>query len=134
MLRLLRSADDVESVIKDWQPAPTLPAHLKELMRQAGFAAKDLISQSKLDRVYAYQILKGIRKPGKDTLLAIAFGLRLSLGETQRLLSIGGRSTLYPRVRRDAILIFCLEHGLSQGKADEKLAAAGELPLFKGLD
>ncbi|MDR1541019.1 MAG: helix-turn-helix domain-containing protein [Clostridiales bacterium] len=133
MLRLLRNADEVEGIIKDWQPQPMLPAHLKELVKLSGLTFRELIFQANLDRTYAYQILKGTRKPGRDMLLAVAFALRLNLKATQRLLCIGGRSALYPRVRRDAILIFCLEHGLNYDEAEEKLEAAGEVPLFKGL-
>jgi transcriptional regulator with XRE-family HTH domain len=133
MLSLLRNADKLEGIINNWQPQPTLPAHLKELLKQSSLTIKELISRANLDRTYAYQIIKGTRRPGRDMLLAIAFGLRLNLKATQRLLSIGGRNTLYPRIRRDAILIFCLEHGLNYDEAEAKLEAADEIPLFKGF-
>ena len=66
-----------------------------------------------MDKGYAYQIFRGERAPSRDILLKIAIGLSATLEETKMLLQLGGKSELYPRVKRDAAILFCLEKGYS---------------------
>lgn len=46
-------------------------------------------------------------------LLQTAILFHLDYAKTQRLLKIGKREVLYPRVRKDALTIFALENNLS---------------------
>lgn len=43
-----------------------------------------------------------------------------------RLLRRAGHSELYCKVRRDAVIIFCLEHGYSRFECDDELFRLGE--------
>ncbi len=90
-----------------------LSAYLAELMEKHGVTKTELIERANLERGYAYQILRGERAPSRDRLLQIAIGLCATLDETQRLLKLGGKGELYPRVRRDAAIIFCIGKGYS---------------------
>ena len=56
--------------------------------------------------------------------------LGLSLKETQRLLAVGGCGALYPRVRRDAAVIFALNQKMSLLQAEELLSSLPERSLF----
>ena len=58
--------------------------------------------------------------------LQLAFALGLTLKEADRLLQAAGASGLYCKDRRDAIIIFCLDHGYSLQKTDEELYRFGE--------
>ena len=58
---------------------------------------------------YIYQIFDGKRSAGRDVMLRIAFGMQLSVEDTQRLLTLSGNSSLYPKIRRDAALIYALD-------------------------
>ena len=72
------------------------------------------------------QVFQGTRRPSRDTAIALAFGLGCSLREAQRLLRRAGHSELYCKVRRDAVIIFCLEHGYTQFECDDELFRLGE--------
>lgn len=61
------------------------------------------------------------RTPKRDKLLALAFGLRLDLDETQRMLKIGGAGALYPRIKRDSVIIFAIKERLSLIDCNELL-------------
>lgn len=63
-----------------------------------------------LDRAYVYQIFSGEKTPSRDKLIAIAFGLKLSDDETQKMLKISGNRELYARDKRDALILFALQH------------------------
>ena len=58
--------------------------------------------------------------------------LRLSLKETQRLLAVGGCGALYPRVRRDAAVIFALNQHMTLLETEELLSSLPERSLYIG--
>jgi hypothetical protein len=103
----------------------TLKNHLDELIFQKELNIPDIIRDSELDKGYVYQIFSGKRTPSRDKLIAIAFGMHLSLDETQKLLKISGNKELYSRQKRDAILMFAFNKNLKIHEADELLSARG---------
>ncbi|HWP21137.1 MAG TPA: helix-turn-helix transcriptional regulator [Candidatus Cryosericum sp.] len=87
--------------------------YLDSLMEAHQISKTNLIIRANMDKGYAYQIFRGERAPSRDILLKIAIGLTATLEETKMLLQLGGKSELYPRVKRDAAILFCLEKGYS---------------------
>ncbi len=51
--------------------------------------------------------------------------------KTQRLLRLAGVSELWPKVRRDAIVIWSIKEGLSREECDDELWRLGEKTLFR---
>ncbi|UKI23837.1 MAG: hypothetical protein L6V88_05675 [Anaerotruncus sp.] len=51
------------------------------------------------------------------------------MDECQEALRISGRSALYPRIKRDAIILFAISNGYSIYQLAELLQNAGEEPL-----
>ena len=70
-----------------------------------------VILAAQIDRTYGHQLFNGTRRPSRDKTIQIALALGLSVEETQKLLQAAGKSALYPRLKRDAVLIFCLKNG-----------------------
>lgn len=68
----------------------------------------DVIDKSNLNKSYVYQIFNGKRTPSRDKVIALAFGLGLDADETQQLLRQAGYRSLYPRDKRDALLLFAI--------------------------
>ncbi len=87
--------------------------YLETLMEAHSISKTNLIIRANMDKGYAYQIFRGERAPSREVLLKIAIGLSATLEETKMLLQFGGKSELYPRVKRDAAILFCLEKGYS---------------------
>ena len=67
--------------------------------------------------------------PGRDKIIRLILTMQLSVDECQEALRISGRSALYPRIRRDAIILFAISNGYSIYQLSELLADAGEEPL-----
>lgn len=88
----------------------TLSEYLMALLKQRSFRRSDVVRDSGLEKAYVYQIFKGEKKPSRDKLIAITFGLHLSVEETQRTLKLGGYSELYARLTRDAVILFAVSH------------------------
>ena len=103
----------------------TLSEYLMLLLRQKKLKRADVIRDSHLEHAYVYQIFSGEKRPSRDKLIAIAFGLHLNAEETQRMLRLGGCSELYARIGRDAVILFAVSRGISIGETDELLDANG---------
>lgn len=86
----------------------------------------DLVKLSGIDRTYAYQILRGDRNPTRDKVIQFAIGMSSGLDDAQRLLRAAHHSALYPRIKRDAAIIFCLNHNLSIVETQQLLDKIGE--------
>ena len=86
---------------------------LSALLEEKGLSRSQVIRSASLNTIYGHQIFSGARTPSRDKLLAIAFGMSLSLEETNTLMKRQGYPMLYPRHRRDAVIIYSLLHGLS---------------------
>lgn len=99
----------------------TLSEYLSLLLYQKGLRITDVVKDSKLTKSYVHQIFNGEKKPSRDKLIAIAFGLHLDKEETQRMLKLGGCSELYARVARDAVILFAIQRGMSIAATDDLL-------------
>lgn len=108
----------------------TLSEFLHRLLEEYHTAKNEVIRRSGLNQIYGYQIFAGTKSPSRDKLLALAFGFPLSLQDTQRLLRLAGHSELYPRSRRDSILLFGLKHQLTVPEMDDLLFDQQEATLL----
>ena len=86
----------------------TFSEYLMMLLEQNELKRADVVRDSGLEKAYVYQIFDGEKKPSRDKLIALAFGLHLNVEETQRMLKLGGCSELYARTKRDALILFCI--------------------------
>ena len=112
--------------------APSCAQALRNLLDRADISASDWITATDISRSYGYQILRGERIPGRDILLRTALALHLSVEEAQRLLTLGGCAALYPRLRRDAAVIFALNQSLSLLETERLLSSLPERSLYAG--
>ena len=93
----------------------SLADYLHELLAAKGLKRADVYRASGLNSTVVYDAFSGKSRLGRDNALMVAFGLGCSLRETQRLLKLAGAAELYPKVRRDAIIIWCIDRGMSRG-------------------
>lgn len=103
-----------------------LVAFLNSKLEESGFKRSEVVHRAHLNDTYGYQIFKGTRNPKRDKVLALAFALGLNYHDTQLALSLGDVGNLYPRNRRDAIIICCLDKKCSLSQVDDELYRYGE--------
>lgn len=103
----------------------SLSEHLNMLLSEKNLHKTNIIHDSLLDRVYVYQIFSGRKFPSRNKLIALAFGMHLSVDETQRLLKISGNRELYAREQRDAIILFALHRDMTISDTNELLFERG---------
>ena len=71
---------------------------------------EQLIRRANLDKSFGHQLFKGKRKPSRDTVIQLAFAMELDVAETQEMLKVARKSLLYPRIKRDTVIIYCLHN------------------------
>lgn len=123
---LLSAPDPVKFADKHHLSARTMPGYLQQLLDEKGLKRSDVIRATGLNETFGYQIFMGSRGATRNKVLQLAFAMALSIKEADRLLKAAGTNELYCKNRRDAIIIFCLDHGCSLQQTDEELYRFGE--------
>lgn len=127
LLDQLLSAPCVEDYLASNElPQRSLSEYLQALLEEKGLARAKVIHEADLNETYGYQIFMGQRQPGRDKLLALTFAMGLDARQTNRVLKLAGHNELYVKNRRDAIIMFCLDKGMSVRAVNEELYRFGE--------
>lgn len=128
--QLLASATPEAYLLQTKLPDRSLADYAQQLLTEKHLRKSDVIRASGLNTTFAYQVFQGTRNIGRDNAIMLALGLRCTLQETQRLLRLAGVSELWCKVRRDAVIIFCIEHGMTRAECDDELYRLGEDTLL----
>lgn len=107
----------------------SLSDYLNQLLAEKGLRRVDVVRAAGINETFGYQIFKGQRSPSRDKVLQLAFAMGCDLIETNRLLKAAGVNELYCKDRRDAIIIFCIDHEYTLQRTDEELYRFGEKTL-----
>lgn len=113
----LLKSNNIDEYMKDnaeYMIDGTLAKHLDELLEEKDLTKAEVIRASQLNEIYAYQIFAGTRMPSRDKLICLCFGMKLTVEETQQLLKAARFAPLYPKNKRDSIIIYALnnEYGI----------------------
>ena len=106
---------------KDYMIKDNLSKMLCDLLCEKNLRKSQVIRDSELSEVYAYQIFSGVRVPERNKLLCLCMGMKLNLDETQTLFKCAGYSNLYVKLPFDSIIIYGICKGLSVPQTNELL-------------
>lgn len=81
----------------------------------------ELIRLADIDRTYGYQILNGTKSPSRNNIIKLCIAAKLDLKGIDTALAIGNECKLYPRRKRDSLIIFGINKGLSLADMNEFL-------------
>lgn len=104
--------------------------YLEDLLVHKSMTKSDIVSRTQLSRSYIYKIFSGEKTPSRDKLLQITFSLQATLEETNQLLKLFEHSNLYPKIKRDSIIIFAIEKQKDIYELNELLIENKEKPVF----
>lgn len=110
---------------EDEMQRPDFCRMLKELCLERQLSPAQVIDRSQIERTYGHQLFNGTRRPSRDKVLQLAIGAGLGVPETQKLLRAAGKSALYPKLKRDAVILFGLQKGYSILAVQDTLSAYG---------
>lgn len=123
----LQHAPSLDGYLASHEPGDrTLADYLNGFLASKRLERASVVRMANLNETFGYQIFKGDRHPSRDKVLQIAFAMALDVRETNRALALADVGALTPKSRRDAIIIFCIDHGCSLQKVNEELYRFGE--------
>ncbi len=103
---------------------------LNHMILKQRISKSALARQSGMSEVYLHQVFSGRRTPSRTRLLCMCFGLQATVEEAQVLLKQCGYAPLYPKNRRDAILLYGLSHKETLFQINDTLFDEGEETLY----
>ncbi len=105
-------------------------AVIAEMIQKKKIPKSALAKKAGMSGVYLYQILSRQRTPSRDRLICLCIGLQATLDETQDLLKQSRQATLYPKEKRDAVIIYGIMNKLELFEINDLLFDAGEKTLI----
>ena len=107
--------------------------YLRLWCKRQGLVPEQVIRRANLEKSFGHQLFSGKRNPSRDTVLQLAFALEADVAQTQELLRVARKSTLYPRIKRDTVIIYCLHNHVSLVDTEIILEELG-LPILGGKE
>lgn len=130
LMNILMSKEDLPQYIEENSNEflqSSLCQYLNQLQTEHGLKKGDIIADALVERSYGYQIFSGRKEmPSRDVLISFALAMKLTLDETQSLLRIAHMAMLYPRVKRDSIILHSIARHESVIQCNTALESFGE--------
>ena len=136
LLRLRCKERRLENILQRTESAYlhiTFADYLSDWCRDHQEVPEQIIRRANLEKSYGHQLFSGKRKPSRDTVIQLAFALHANVAEAQEMLKITRKSLLYPRIKRDTVIIYCLHNHVSLVDTEIILHDLG-LPILGGKD
>ena len=96
-----------------------------DVVNNSGMSKSDIINKSDFGYVYFYDVINGRKIPSTDKIVRLALAMKMTLEQCQTALKYSGKSPLYPRLKRDSILIFAINHNYDIYQTTELLLNEG---------
>ena len=132
LLQRLFKTTNIKSFIKRYdKQIAYMPfnAYLANLCEMRDTVPERVIKKSGIERTYGHQLFSGRRKPSRDKVIQLAFGFDMDYDEIQEFLKTARKSLLYPKIKRDAVIIYALKRKLSIDSVQATLLEL-ELPVL----
>lgn len=125
-----------DSFPEDWDEFldDDIRTFFENLLSETGQKKSDIIRKANLSRTYGYQIMEGRRLGKRDYYLQIAIAMSLDLRTTQRMLSVTRCGSLHPLIKRDAAVIFAINHGYDNYQTYDFMTSLDLTPLSDGTE
>ena len=130
LIRGARSAQEV-TAIHGTQEEQSFKDLLYDLKVQKGLTPKEMIRRCGIERSYFYHILNGVKHPSRNVVLRLCLSAEADVQQANRLLRLADTPSLYAKVRRDALLIYALQHKYSMEQTNQMLREQEEAPLIR---
>jgi len=98
---------------------------LAMLIINSGKPKTKIVADACISEPYLYNLLRGEKRPTRNSVIKLAFGLELTLETTQRFLMLAGYRNFYERHKRDALLKYAFLNNMNILEADTLLMEYG---------
>lgn len=128
-----KTTDDFEKDLKNMKDASELKRHfeqldkidagryLQQLMDEKGISVSMITKRIDTSASNIYKFINGEKKGSKDFMIRLACAVGMTVEETNCLLKYAGFSRLYAKDKRDALIIYGMEHNKNIDEIEELL-------------
>lgn len=106
-----------------------LKEHWHNLIEKSKLSSFDIINRSEFAYAYYYEVIGGKKIPSRDKIIRLMLAMHLELEDCQKTLKLCGLSELYPRIKRDIIIIYAVVNKLTVFELNELLKLQKENEL-----
>lgn len=113
MDRLLKS-NNIEEYIKENEEHfvdLTISQFLSEYIKAKKLTKSHIIKDAEISEIFGFQVLSGTRNPSRNTLISLCIAMKMTVEEVQTTLKIAEFAPLYPKLKRDSIIILGIANG-----------------------
>lgn len=128
LLHRLFKASNLEKFIKEDLKSVNVPHfhdYITSLCAERGEVAEHIINRAGIERTFGHQLFNGTRRPSREKVIQLAIGFGMDTENTQKLLRMARKNALYPKLGRDAAIIYCLEHHMTFMETQDTLHIHG---------
>ncbi len=120
------SLPDYLSNHKDTFVNEDIKAFWENIIESKNYSKSNIINKADFSYCYFYEVINGRKLPTKDKIVRLALAMKMTIEECQQALKVSGRSALYPKSRRDSILIYAIEQQMTVIQCNNLLEDNGE--------
>ncbi|MBQ8183856.1 MAG: hypothetical protein IJ025_08180 [Clostridia bacterium] len=95
----------------------------KKALDLSGVKKSDIINKADIGYTFFYDILKGRKHPSRDNIIKIFIALRIDIDYLQEALRLYEWASLHPKIKRDSIIIYAINHSFSLQQTEDLLEA-----------
>jgi len=132
LMNELLKANNIGAYLKEnsqYMVSDELSTYLNNIIAKKGLVKSEVIKKTEFSEVMGYQIFSGTRLPSRDSLICICVAMDMTLDETQAILKIAGFAALYPKAKRDSIVIKGISDKKTVARINEELYTCEEKTL-----
>ncbi len=97
-----------------------------EMIKKSGMTKTEIIDRSDCGYNYFFCIIGAKKIPSRDKIIELIVAMGLEVDDCQNALKFSGKAPLYPRVKRDNIIIYGINNHQSIFQINESLKKNGE--------
>lgn len=132
LMNELNNTSHIDQYLKDNEEYlidQTLSKYLCLVIEEKSLSKADIIRKSDINEIYAYQIFSGKRTPSRNKLIRLCIGAEFTLEEINEILKVAGFSPLFPKIKRDSIIIFGIQNCYNILQINEELYSHQETTI-----
>ena len=114
MMDKLLKSNNIEEYLKENEKYfvdLAISQFLSEYIKSKNLTKSHIIKDAEISEIFGFQVLSGTRNPSRNTLLSLCIAMGMTVEEVQSSLKIAKFAPLYPKLKRDSIIIWGIVNG-----------------------
>lgn len=129
LLKELKNNCEIESYINTNSMAfiyHTISDFWYETCEKSKMSKSNIINKSEFNYSFFYDVINGRKIPTRDKIIRLALTMKLDFEDCQQALRLSDKALLYPKIKKDSIIIYAINNSLTIFECNELLKKFNE--------